>query len=185
MLDADTGGGLAVGVEADAHLDAVGSEAIGGLVSMSATKGKPILPPAYLGAALAAMIVVHFVAPAVHLLSFPVTLTGLGPICAGVALNIAADRAFKALGTTVRPFERSKALVTTGVFALSRNPMYLGMVLILLGAALLLGTLTPFVVVVLFAILLDVRFIRAEERMLAEAFGDDWCAYRRRVRRWL
>ena len=63
--------------------------------------------------------------------------------------------------------------------------MYLGMVLLLLGLALLLGTLTPFVIVVAFAVLLDLRFIRGEERMLAETFADDWQAYRRRVRRWV
>jgi protein-S-isoprenylcysteine O-methyltransferase Ste14 len=152
---------------------------------MTETRRKPILPPTYLGAALAAMIAVHVGAPAVHLLSFPATLTGLGPIGAGIALNLAADRAFKARGTTVKPFERSTTLVTTGVFALSRNPMYLGMVLMLLGVALLLGTLTPFVIVAVFAIVLDARFVRAEERMLADTFGDEWRAYRRRVRRWL
>jgi protein-S-isoprenylcysteine O-methyltransferase Ste14 len=131
------------------------------------------------------MLAAHLIAPLARLLSFPLTLVGLLPIVAGIALNISADRALKAFGTTVRPFEPSSALVTTGVFGLSRNPMYLGMVLLLLGVALLLGTLTPFVIVAVFAALLDVRFIRAEERMLAETFGEDWRAYRNRVRRWL
>jgi len=71
------------------------------------------------------------------------------------------------------------------VFRLSRNPMYLGMVLILVGAAMLLGALTPFLVAAGFAAIIETRFIPAEERMLAETFGDAWTAYRNRTRRWL
>jgi len=152
---------------------------------MTETTAKPILPPTYFGAALVAMIAAHFVSPAVHLLSYPATLTGLGPIGAGIALNLAADRAFKAHRTTVKPFETSTALITTGVFALSRNPMYLGMALILLGVALLFGSLTPFVIAAVFAVVIDRRFIRVEEQMLADTFADEWRAYRSRVRRWL
>ena len=151
---------------------------------MTQTK-KRLLPPAYFGIAIVAMVAVHFLAPIALVLSFPLTLIGLAPIAAGIALNLVADRAFKERSTTIKPFERSTSLVTTGVFAWSRNPMYLGMVLFLLGLALLLGTATPFAVIVLFILLLDVKFIRAEERMLAETFGDDWSAYRGQVRRWL
>jgi len=146
---------------------------------------KRLLPPAYLGMALLAMVALHLVAPVASIPTFDVRLAGLAPLAAGIALNLAADRAFKKRGTTVKPFERSTALVTAGVLTLSRNPMYLGMVLILLGVALLLGSAAPFAVVALFALALDRRFIRVEERMLADAFGDDWRAYRRRVRRWL
>lgn len=152
---------------------------------MSDAPTKRIFPPVYLGIALAAMVIAHFVLPAVQLLAFPWTLTGLAPIAAGIALNLAADRAFTARGTTVKPFARSSALVTTGVFGLSRNPMYLGMILLLIGVGLLLGSLLPFLAVIAFAVLIDRRFVTAEERMLAETFGDEWRVYRRRVRRWL
>jgi protein-S-isoprenylcysteine O-methyltransferase Ste14 len=67
-----------------------------------------------------------------------------------------ADAVFKREQTTVKPFEKSTALVVTGVFQISRHPMYLGMVLILLGIAILMGTLTPLIVVVIFGILMDV-----------------------------
>ena len=55
--------------------------------------------------------------------------------------------------------------------------MYLGMVLILVGLALLLGTLSPFAVCVAFALLLCYRFVRVEERMLADKFGAEWQNY--------
>jgi protein-S-isoprenylcysteine O-methyltransferase Ste14 len=144
-----------------------------------------IYPPVYLAGALIIMAIAHFALPAAQVLAFPLTLIGLLPIAVGIAFNLSADRAFKAHRTTVKPFERSRALVIDGVFSVTRNPMYLGMVLILVGVGLLLGSLLPFLVVVAFALLIDRRFVLAEERMLAETFGDDWQAYRRRVRRWL
>src|SRR5690242_5301769 len=98
---------------------------------------KPIYPPVFLAAALLAMVVAHFTLPVVELLRFPLTLIGLVPIAAGVVLNLVADRAFKRHGTTVKPFERSSTLMTTGVFGVSRNPMYLGMILLLVGVGLL------------------------------------------------
>jgi protein-S-isoprenylcysteine O-methyltransferase Ste14 len=63
--------------------------------------------------------------------------------------------------------------------------MYLGMVLIAVGLALLLGTLTPVAVCVAFPIVLYYRFIRMEEQTLADKFGTEWQAYKARVRRWV
>jgi protein-S-isoprenylcysteine O-methyltransferase Ste14 len=148
-------------------------------------KKRPVLPPTYLAIAFAAMLVADFAAPAARVITFPYALFGLVPLAIGVALNLLADRAFKQRGTTVKPFEQSSFLVIGGVFARSRNPMYLGMVLGLLGIAILLGTPIPFAIVVVFALLLDRRFIAIEEPMLAETFGQRWVDYCRRVRRWL
>jgi steroid 5-alpha reductase family enzyme len=106
---------------------------------------------------------------------------GIGcPVIAGVALNLVADGAFHRAGTTVKPFQESSALLTDGVYRYSRHPMYLGFVLILIGVAILLGSLTPWVVIPVFAVLMEVVFIRVEERMLAEKFGPAWLAYKKR-----
>jgi protein-S-isoprenylcysteine O-methyltransferase Ste14 len=146
---------------------------------------KRTLPPTYFLASLALMAALAFTLPVAPLLSGWQRAIGLVPIAAGVWLNLAADRAFKELGTTVRPFERSSALATGGVFRLSRNPMYLGMILMLIGVALLLGALSPLLVAAGFAAIIDTRFVPAEEQMLAETFGDAWTAYRDRTRRWI
>ena len=146
---------------------------------------KKILPPTYLLAALALMVALHLLLPGPRLLSGLFTLLGLVPLLAGVAINLVADGEFKRLGTTVKPGEESTTLVTTGVFRLSRNPMYLGFVLVLVGVALLLGTLTPWIVVLAFVVLMDVLFIRPEEDMLEETFGQAFLDYKRRTRRWL
>ena len=100
-------------------------------------------------------------------------------------LNLLADQAFKRHQTTVKPFEKSTALVTAGPYALSRHPMYLGFTLMLLGIAILLGALTPFIVVPIFALTMEYVFIRTEEPMMQETFGHAWQAYKTNVRRWI
>ena len=79
--------------------------------------------------------------------------------------------------TTVKPFQKSTFLVATGVFAITRNPMYLGMVLLTLGAAVLLGSASPLAGVVIPFVLLDRGFVRPEKRLLAETFGANWSSY--------
>ena len=144
-----------------------------------------VFPPTYLLLALIAMVPLHLLWPIRDFLDVPLNLVGLAPLALGAALNVAADRLFQRHGTTVRPFARSSALVTTFPFSISRHPMYLGLTLILLGTALLFGSASVFLPVVVFAALMDRVFIPREEQMLAEQFGDDWSAYRARVRRWI
>jgi protein-S-isoprenylcysteine O-methyltransferase Ste14 len=148
-------------------------------------KNKPILPPTYLFIAIVIMAALHFVFPAAIIIRTPWNLLGVIPLVAGVILNLVADRDFKKHRTTVKPFEEATVLITTGVYWLSRNPMYLGFELILIGVALLLGSLTPFAVVIIFPILMEALFIRAEEQMLARQFGPSWLAYQKKVRRWI
>lgn len=149
------------------------------------SRRKRTLPPAYFVVAIVLAVVLHFLLPLKQLFVFPWRLAGLFPLVIGIALNLVADRAFKKHHTTVKPFEESSALVTTGVFGVSRNPMYLGMTLILLGIGILLGSVTPLAVVIALPILLDRVFITPEERMLEDAFGDQFREYRERVRRWI
>ncbi len=146
---------------------------------------KKPLPPTYLLAAIVLIVLLHFLWPVARILPFPWNLVGIIPVVIGLTVTLVADQSFKKHETTVKPFEESSALVTDGVFRISRNPMYLGFVLLLCGIVLLFGSITPIGVVVVFAVLMDVVFIRVEEHMLREKFGEEWEAYRRRVRRWL
>jgi protein-S-isoprenylcysteine O-methyltransferase Ste14 len=143
------------------------------------------LPPIYLFASLAGMVLLQFFLPVYQLIHYPWNAAGLIPLLLGMTINIVADRAFKRTGTTVKPFEVSTTLVTSGVFRLSRNPMYLGMVMILTGAALLLGALSPFIIIPIYAITMDRVFIVSEENMLDERFGGKWKQYKANVRRWI
>jgi protein-S-isoprenylcysteine O-methyltransferase Ste14 len=116
---------------------------------------------------------------------WPWTLSGLAPLLLGLAGNLALAWSFTRVGTPVMPGAVPAVLVTGGPYRFSRNPMYLGQVVILLGAAILHGAWLAFVPVPVLMVVLDRVFIRAEERRLATAFGASYEAYRRRVRRWL
>lgn len=143
------------------------------------------MPPLYLFTSLAIMVLLHFFVPVYPVTPYPLNAIGLIPLAMGIALNLAADNALKKHGTTVRPFEESTTLITTGVYKYSRNPMYLGMVLIIIGVALLMGSLSPYIIVPGFIAIIERVFISGEEAMLQQKFGHDWTAYREKVRRWL
>jgi protein-S-isoprenylcysteine O-methyltransferase Ste14 len=148
-------------------------------------KTKRILPPTYLLLSIATMALLYLLIPVAKIAPYPWNLLGIFPFLAGISLNLLADTAFKREQTTVKPFEKSTSLVVTGAFRISRHPMYLGMTLILLGIAILMGTLTPLIVVAVFSILMEVVFVRTEERMLEEQFGATWLDYKKKVRKWV
>jgi protein-S-isoprenylcysteine O-methyltransferase Ste14 len=149
------------------------------------TNQKKVLPPTYLLLALLAMPALHLFAPVKTVMPAPWNLLGILPLLAGVALNLLADSALKVAQTTVKPFQESNALVTSGVYAISRHPMYVGYVLILLGMAMMMRSLAPFFVVPVFAAFMDIAFIRVEEQMLENKFGQAYAQYKRQVRRWV
>lgn len=142
------------------------------------------MPPRLFYLACLAMAVLAFV-PGPRVAAAGWRLLGILPIGAGVALAALGKRQFQRAGTAVRPFETSSALVTDGLYAWTRNPMYLGMVLALIGLGLALGAAVPFAVPPFFAWLLTARFIRHEEAMLEAQFGDTYRAYAANVRRWI
>jgi len=148
------------------------------------TKRKP-LPPTYFIIYLLLAIGLHFVLPITKLIHSPYNYIGILLIGIGIWLNIWADGLFKKKTTTVKPFEKSAYLIEEGPFLFSRHPMYLGMVAILLGVAVLLGSITCFIAPVGFFITMNVAFIWHEEKALKETFGQRFIDYKKRVRRWL
>lgn len=105
----------------------------------------------------------------------------------GASFALLGVLSFGRAGTTVNPMSpgTSSSLVTWGVYRVTRNPMYLGFLLILLAWALWLSNAAAFVPVPGFALYLDRFQIRPEERALASRFGQEFNAYRTRVRRWI
>jgi len=117
--------------------------------------------------------------------STPLVLVGLACVLAGLLLGLTALGLFRREGTKPEPWKPSSALVTGGVFRFTRNPMYLGMLLLYAGGALMAGgplTLGPLILVFL---ILNFYVIGREEAYLERRFGEAYAAYRERVRRWL
>lgn len=109
-----------------------------------------------------------------------VALMGLGVSVAGVLV-------FRRARTTVNPMKplTTTALVTSNVYALTRNPMYLGVLLVLAGWAVYLASLWAIVGPVIYVFYINRFQIAPEERALARLFGESYLAYRATVRRWL
>jgi protein-S-isoprenylcysteine O-methyltransferase Ste14 len=144
-----------------------------------------IIPPGWLLMTLLMSAGLHHWLPIDQLFSPPASRLGVVPLAAGLLLTAAGVVAFRRARTPVIPFERSTTLVTGGVYRFTRNPMYLGLVLVLGGTAMLLGSIAAFLPLPLFVVIIEFGYIRAEERFLAGIFGDDYLRYRHAVRRWL
>ena len=106
---------------------------------------------------------------------------------AGLSILILAVSLFKKKNTTVNPIkiENASFLVTSGIFEYSRNPMYLGMVLILLGLALMFNLIGGTLFTLLFTIYITKFQIRPEEEVMERLFREDFLRYKQNVRMWL
>jgi len=103
----------------------------------------------------------------------------------GFLVRVWATVYFYAHRMRVISLKPQRALITSGPYCFSRNPLYLGgNVFVFFGAALLLGSPTALFVTAIHLPLID-RFIRREEEQLEREFGDEWRSYKKRVRRWL
>lgn len=105
----------------------------------------------------------------------------------GIVIALAGVAAFREAQTTVDPTtpQASSAIVASGVYRWSRNPMYVGFLLVLVGWGVHLSNAASALVVPLFVVYMNRFQIQPEERALAAKFGDDYTKYMQRVRRWV
>lgn len=103
----------------------------------------------------------------------------------GIAIGVWAALAFRAHNTSIRPDRGADALIESGPYAWSRNPIYLGEAIALAGAALAFNRLTFLIAAPLFALAVNRLAIRREEAHLARRFGEAYQRYTERTRRWL
>lgn len=149
------------------------------------SKDRGPYPPIILLAFLLLQYALYRWLPVATVLPKPGSYVGTLFIGLGVLVIALPAGAFSRAGTTIKPFKESSALVRGGLYRVTRNPMYVGMLSILIGVALLSGSLSPFVAPVLFVPVLNARVICHEEVMLEERFGEDYRDFKRSVRRWV
>ncbi|MBW2992866.1 isoprenylcysteine carboxylmethyltransferase family protein [Candidatus Woesearchaeota archaeon] len=145
---------------------------------------KKILPPTHFIILLALAVIFHIIFP-LGAIYFPYNLAGFILILLGVVLNLWTDWMFKKSKTTVKPYEKPKFFHAKGPFRISRHPMYLGMLSILLGVSVVLGSIIPFLFSAVFVIIIERKFIPVEENNMEETFGYRYQAYKKKVRRWI
>ena len=146
------------------------------------------VPPLAVGVLLAALMwlvsrampALSFVFPGRKSLALSFVITGAMIIIVGVA-------SFRRAKTTINPMkpESSSSLVVSGIYKFSRNPMYLGFLLVLVGWAVFLSNALAFIFLPVFICYMNRFQIEPEEKALAGKFGQEYAAYKSRVRRWL
>jgi protein-S-isoprenylcysteine O-methyltransferase Ste14 len=146
---------------------------------------KKPLPPTYFWTSVIIMVVLHFALPIITLIKSPYRYLGIIPILIGLWVNLWCSSYFDKVKTTVKPFREPTYFITEGFFKYSRHPMYLGMLLALIGLNIILGSLSPVIVIFVYIWLMTKRFILIEEQDMERKFGAEYVAYRQRVRRWL
>jgi protein-S-isoprenylcysteine O-methyltransferase Ste14 len=144
-----------------------------------------ILPPIWLLLSIMTMIGLHFWLPVKQLLFQPVNYLGIIIIAIAIVLVLASAYLFRQQETTIMPFQESSYLLKEGLFNYSRNPIYLGMIIILIGVWIVLGSLTPLFIIPAFSWIIQELFIKEEEKMLEEKFGESYQKYQATVRRWI
>lgn len=110
---------------------------------------------------------------------------GLILVAVGLAIAVFSVRVFWRAGTNVVPGQPSTALVTAGPYAVTRNPIYIGFMLVYFGLAIMLTSVWVLLLIVPVAIILQRGVVAPEEAYLESKFGDAFSRYKARVPRWL
>lgn len=156
-----------------------------GRMSRFGFKKPRIFPPVWLLIAALAMYALHRWLPLIQLYE---TLRGGWTFLLflpGLILALIAIYGFRKAKTGAVPFSKSTTLVTDGVYRFTRNPMYLGMALLLAGLAIKLGSLGAWLPIPLFVAIIQRQFIVNEEIFLTAIYGDQYRQFCQKVRRWL
>lgn len=143
-----------------------------------------IVPPKGMLIALAAQLPL-LVADTPHHPGTTKFLIGSALLLAGIALNVWADRLFKANGVGVCPFAPAPVVITSGPYRWTRNPMYLGLICLNLAPAFMTGVTANVWSSIAFFIWLHYAFVLPEEEFLRAEFGDWFVSYARSTPRWL
>ena len=156
------------------------------IVRMHALELK-IPPPAIAVLMAGAMWGISLVAPSLEVPAFTRIAAALAIALAGAGFTLAGVISFRRARTTVNPMkpERTSSLVCSGIFRVTRNPMYVGLLFALVAVAVFLSSAWALLGPLAFVIYMNRFQIAPEERVLLDMFGTDYAAYKSKVRRWL
>ena len=145
---------------------------------------KFFIPPVFVLISFILIVLFYFLIPKYNWIPFPVNLCGIIIAFFGFSIMGKSRDLFKKHQTTLG-IEESPSLITEGIFSKTRNPMYIGMFLLLLGAGVCFMNLFSILTSVGFLLLMQFVFIPKEEKLLFQKFGQDYLDYIKNVRRWV
>jgi len=146
---------------------------------------RKVIPPVYLLISLVLMWLMQFYLPVYQYIQPPFAYLGIITVLCGITMAAISAGMFRRAGTGIEPFDEATTLVTIGFYRFSRNPMYMGMFLVLLGVAFLMGAVGALLPVPVFVLIIRNNFVLGEERFLEAAFGQHYLDYKSEVRRWI
>ena len=146
---------------------------------------KKAISPNYFNFFFILMIGSHFLMPIRKMVHLPYNYLGVIIIFFGISLNIWAITALRNNNTPVKFNEDPTSLVIRGPYQISRNPLYLGGLIVMVGLAILLGSLIAFIFPILLFLVLNKFYIPVEEEKLERIFGHAYLNYKKGVRRWI
>ena len=131
------------------------------------------------------MALLQLLLPLYQYVQPPLAYAGIIIVFLGIVLSAISANMFVKADTGLLPFEEATALVTGGIFRITRNPMYLGMFLMVFGAAFLMGSIGALIPLLVFMLIIRYNFVAGEERFMEAAFGQQYLDYKSKVRRWI
>ena len=141
-------------------------------------------PPTYFYIGILIAAIPYFLLPQFNMIPFPFNWLGLLLLLAGLLLNMLAIKEFEKHNTP-HNFATTTTLVNSGLYKFSRNPIYLGMALGLVGIAILFQNPVSMLAPLFFLLVLEFKFIPYEEEKLTLEMGEAYLQYKQRVRRWI
>jgi protein-S-isoprenylcysteine O-methyltransferase Ste14 len=146
---------------------------------------KPLISPPYLYRLFIAIMLLLVIFPIRRQIHFPFNLLGIILLVAGYYIASTTKQMFRRTQTPINHHATPNNLHTKGIFRYTRNPMYLGIVIGLAGIAILTGLVYNLIFPLVYLLLMDIFFIRTEEKQLYKVFGEAYKSYGKKTRRWL
>ncbi len=146
---------------------------------------KPLsIPPTYFYLSIIINTAIFFFIPKYNVIPFPINLSGIALLIAGLYLIAKPYYLFKRYGTP-EDYSKSTCVVCESCYKYSRNPMYLGAFIFLIGLAVFLKNVIGFISPVIFFLFINFMFIPFEENKMKNEIGQEYLEYKNRVRRWV
>ncbi len=146
---------------------------------------KKLIPPILFLLCIVLMIIIKYLLSTNKIIDYPFNLIGITLIILGLVFTILVKKQFEKNETEIHTFKTPSKFVTDGLFKYSRNPIYLGFTIALVGIWLVTGNLVALVGVLIFFLISNFWYIPYEEKIMENEFGNEYKIYKSRVRRWI
>lgn len=143
------------------------------------------IPPVYFFFCIIVSLILYFIVPKMNLINFPYNLISGIPLVLTGFYFISIPHFILKKNNTPENFQKSTCLVKDGSYKYSRNPMYLGFVIFLIGLSFVLGNLLSFICPIFFFSIINWMFIPYEEEKMEKEVGKEYLEYKNKVRCWI